>query len=216
MDFLTPNIYGMLEKGIPMRIEKMGRVFELPTLIIPVGSTVYRADAGGAKSPSNSVPAFFSNDQSITVYKRGNDRNVSKYRTTRDVRLFLMTIQSLKVLFAFHPDLTPDDKQYMMIYLQKQSEGAVLPIYPTGDRYLNRTIANIVCRLGFDGWIVQPFVEGKSGMLNYSMLRDNILPYKPEVMICRWTECMERIFDGGKKLTRRQKGTRRSRGTRGT
>lgn len=213
MDFKTPAVYSGFQSGEPMVVERMGRTFEMPTLVVPEGSTVYRADAGGAKSPSNVVPAFFSNDTSITVYKRGNEGNVSKYRTTRNMRLFAMTIASLKTLFAFHPELTVEDKEYLRLYLSEQSKGAVFPIYPTrdADRYLNRKIANIICRLGVDGWIVQPFnPDAKTGMLNYSMVRGTA-PYKPEIMVCKWTECMERVLEGGKKLTRRLRRSRRSR-----
>jgi hypothetical protein len=218
-DFTGPNVYFTFTPGEPVRIEKMGRTFEVPTLVVPVGSIVYRADAGGAKAPADVVPAFFSNDTSITVYKRGNEANVSKYRVTRDMRLFVMTVQSLKTIFAFHPELTAEDKEYMKLYLSKQAEGAVMPIYPTPDRYLNRTIANIICRLGVDGWIVQPYdAEKKTGMKNYSMAREKvlktepILPYKPEIMVCRWTDCMERIVEGGrKKLTRRNRTRRQLR-----
>jgi hypothetical protein len=186
MDFRSPANYATLEAGEPLRIEKLGRVFEWPTLIVPEGSIVYRADMGGAKSPSANVPAFFSNDESITVYKRGNEANVSKYRTTRDVRLFVMTVKSLKTLFALHPELTAEDKEYMRVYLlqtltekqkellkQQSVENAVMPIYPTRDqhRYLNRAIAAIICRLGVDGWIVQSYEKGKTGMRNFSMIR---------------------------------------------
>ncbi len=214
IDFRSPANYADLEAGEPLRIEKLGRVFDWPALIVPKGSIVYRADMGGAKSPSANVPAFFSNNASITVYKRGNEANVSKYRATRDMRLFIMTVQSLKTLFAFHPELTAEDKEYMKLYLQKQSENAVLPIYPTRDQhiYLNRAIAAIICRLGVDGWIVQPYEKGKSGMRNYSLMRP-IADYKPEFMLCKWTECMERIESGGKRRTRkklRRRNTRRN------
>jgi hypothetical protein len=217
MDFRTPANYGDLQAGESLKLEKLGRVFEWPTLIVPEGSIVYRADMGGAKSPSANVPAFFSNDESITVYKRGNEGNVSKYRTTRDVRLFVMTVKSLKTLFAFHPELTEEDKEYMKIYLlqtlpEKQKEylkhqsveNAVMPIYPTGNqyKYLNRAIAAIICRLGVDGWIVQPYEKGKTGMRNFSMIRP-IGIYKPEFLICKWTDCMERITGGGKRGTRK-------------
>lgn len=207
-DFRAPDVYFTFSPGEPIKVEKLGRVFELPTLVVPEGSTVYRADATGAQSPSNAVPAFFSNNTSITVYKRGKEENVSKYRTIRDMRLFQMSIQNLKTLYAVHPSLTSEDKEFLKLYLSKQAEGAVLPIYPTKDRYLNRSIANIVCRLGVDGWIVQPYQAGLSGMLDYSIVRRNIKPYTPEIMVCKWTDCMARITEGGKKRTRRTRGKR--------
>lgn len=210
-DFRSPNVYFTFSLGEPIVMEKMGRIFELPTLVVPKGSIVYRADATGAQNPSDAVPAFFSNNTSITVYKRGKEENVSKYRTTRDLRLFQMNIQNLKTLFVVHPALTSEDKQFLKLYLSKQAEGAVLPIFPTKDRYLNRTIANIICRLGVDGWIVQPFREGASGMLDYSMVRRNIKPYTPEIMVCKWTDCMARISEGGKTRRTRRKRTLRKR-----
>ncbi len=206
VNFRTPANYGMLTPGESLTFEnkQLSRVFELPTLIIPTGSIVYRADAGGAKSPSNAVPAFFSNDESITVYKRGKEENVSKYRTTRNVRLFVMTVPSLRLLSTFYPELTPEDKSYFKTYLQKHAENAVLPIFPTRDQhgYLNRAIAAILCRLGVDGWIVQPYEKGKTGMRNYSLMRP-MADYKPEFMVCKWTDCMERILEGGRVGTRR-------------
>jgi hypothetical protein len=202
-DFRVPDVYFIMKQGEPILIVKLGRQFEIPTRIVPEGSIVYRADAGGAKSPSANVPAFFSNNTSITVYKRGDEKNVSKYRTTKAMRLFEMTIQNLKTLYAFHPSLTSEDKDFLKLYLSKQTEGAVLPIYPTKDRYLNRTIANLVCRLGVDGWIVQPYQAGTSGMLDYSIVRRNIKPYTPEIMVCKWTDCMVRVTEGGKKRSTR-------------
>ncbi len=230
MNFRTHANYGTLEAGEPLRIEKMGRVFEWQTLIVPQGSTVYRADMGGAKSPSNAVPAFFSNNTSISVYKRGNEANVSKYKTTRDIRLFVMTVQALKTLLVIHPDLTPEDKeylklymiihpeltskdnQYLKLYLKEQPQNAVMPIYPLKNQhgYLNRAIAAIICRLGVDGWIVQPYKKGEAGMRNFSLIRP-IADYKPEFLVCKWTDCMERITTGGKtrKSTRRLRKTRK-------
>ncbi len=212
MNFRTHANYGTLEAGEPLRIEKMGRVFEWQTLIVPQGSTVYRADMGGAKSPSNAVPAFFSNNTSISVYKRGNEANVSKYKTTRDIRLFVMTVQALKTLLVIHPELTAEDKEYLKLYLKEQSQNAVMPIYPLKNQhgYLNRAIASIICRLGVDGWIVQPYKKGEAGMRNYSLIRP-IADYKPEFLVCKWTDCMERITTGGKtrKSTRRLRKTRK-------
>ncbi len=212
MNFRTHANYGTLEAGEPLRIEKMGRVFEWQTLIVPQGSTVYRADMGGAKSPSNAVPAFFSNNTSISVYKRGNEANVSKYKTTRDIRLFVMTVQALKTLLVIHPELTAEDKEYLKLYLKEQAQNAVMPIYPLKNQhgYLNRAIAAIICRLGVDGWIVQPYKKGEAGMRNYSLIRP-IADYKPEFLVCKWTDCMERITTGGKtrKSTRRLRKTRK-------
>ncbi len=74
----------------------------------------------------------------------------------------------------------------------------VLPTIPLGraDKnghipYLNREIARIVCKAGFDGWVVCPFNPAKKrGLVQYSMIH-GVVQYSPEIMLCKWSQFMD-------------------------
>jgi hypothetical protein len=60
--------------------------------------------------------------------------------------------------------------------------------------YLNRRMAEIICRLGFDGWVVKPYdIDRKTGLIQLSLTllasgEDPLIEYTPEVMLCGWKE----------------------------
>ena len=64
--------------------------------------------------------------------------------------------------------------------------------------YLNRRMAEIVCRLGFDGWVVKPFdPKRRAGLIQISIyieggvLKTRKVPYTPEIMLCKWKDIMD-------------------------
>jgi hypothetical protein len=210
--FEGPESFEHLKKGEPLTFESDGNRIQLPTVIIPAGATFHRADHEGAKEPSADIPAFFGNRKSIAPYARGiGERAYSSYRVTNPMRLFEMTMNSVYDLY-FHPDLSEDEKEWIQLYLNPEI-GAVIPAVPTGPKgptghlpYLNREITNIVCRLGFDGWIVFPFApEKKQGLIQFSLVEKKRFPYSPEIMVCKWKDHMERVVRGGSRKTRKRR-----------
>jgi hypothetical protein len=204
---------------------KASMYYPLPTIEIPVNTIFHRADWEGIKLPSTNVPAFFGNRESINIYTRGKGNSVvSSYRTKTPLVLFNMNPISL-IWLSKIPQLTEDEKNYMKQYFIREGELAfVIPTIPfpsealqqnykqkkeRGEEaylpYLNRLIAGILCRLGFDGWIVRPYNPEKGdGLLQYSMVRNEVFPYSPEIMVCNWNTKMEAVKRGGR-FTRKQK-----------
>ena len=204
---------------------KASMYYPLPTIEIPANTMFHRADWEGIKVPSANVPAFFGNRESITIYTRGKGNSVvSSYRTKTPLVLFNMNPISLIKLSKI-PQLTEEEKHYMKQYFIRDGDLAfVVPTIPfpsealqqtykqkkeRGEEvylpYLNRMIAGILCRLGFDGWIVLPYTPEKGeGLLQYSMVRNEVFPYSPEIMVCNWNIKMEAVKRDGR-FTRKNK-----------
>lgn len=204
---------------------KASMYYPLSTIKIPANTTFHRADWEGIKLPSTNVPAFFGNRESITIYTRGKGNSViSSYRVKSPLYLFTMNPINLIKLSKL-PQLTAEEKDYMKQYFIREGDLAfVVPTKPfpseallqnyqekkaRGEEafipYLNRMIAGILCRLGFDGWIVLPYNPEKGeGLLQYSQMRNEIFPYSPEIMVCNWNTKMEAVKKGGR-YTRKNK-----------
>ncbi len=204
---------------------KASMYYPLPTIEIPANTVFHRADWEGVRLPSTDVPAFFGNRESINVYTRGKGNSViSSYRVKSPLVLFNMNPVSL-ILLSKLPQLTDEEKQYMKQYFVREGDLAyVIPTIPfpsetllknykekkeRGEEvyipYLNRMIAGILCRLGFDGWIVLPYNPRKGeGLLQYSIVRNDLSEYTPELMVCNWATKMEPVKRGGR-FTRKQK-----------
>jgi hypothetical protein len=178
----------------------------LPTIVLPVGSVIYRADHAGAKQPSGEVPAFFTNRGSTRAYRRKAKGTLSSYVTTKEARLFDLNLNSL---FDLRPYITKaKDREMFENYLMKVGgQWTVNPSYFTPrdlaeyqakkvafPNYLNRRMAEFICGLGFDGWVVKPYDFGKkTGLIQLSLAllamgEDPLIEYTPEVMLCGWKE----------------------------
>jgi hypothetical protein len=187
---------------------KKGRGPKLPTIVLPVGSVIYRADHAGAKEPSTEVPAFFTNRGSTRAYRRNMSGTLSSYVVTKEARLFDMTIHSLSKLKKY---LTTEKEHEVFdnYFVKVGKVPAVNPSYFTPDdlieyqtkkvaypNYLNRRMAEIICRIGFDGWVVKPITDDlETGLIQLSIARmmagvNPLAEYTPEVMLCNWKEHM--------------------------
>ena len=55
-------------------------------------------------------------------------------------------------------------------------------------------MAELICGLGFDGWVVKPYdFDKKTGLIQLSLAllaagEDPLVEYTPEVMLCGWKE----------------------------
>ncbi len=203
MNFTNPDLYETLQEGEPLTYEFHGKTFSLPTIVVPEGSQLYRGDYKGPTTPANTVPAFFANRTSALVYTRTlKNAGLTSYTVKRPIRLLHLNLNSAKD-FYFHPRVSEEDRSYIRMWY-KADIPAVVPVLPLGKPdaeghmpYLNRRIAEIVCRMGLDGWIVLPWNPAKRrGLLDFSILRKQTREYTPEVMLCRWKECMTQTGGG--------------------
>jgi hypothetical protein len=179
----------------------------LPTVLLPVGAELYRADHAGAKEPGAEVPAFFTNRGSTGAYTRGKTGTLSSYVVKKEARLFDLNLNSILPLVP----LLDDDEVEVIMHWFNHEDTYVNPSgftpknladYRSGTskypNYLNRRMANIICKLGFDGWIVKPFdIKKRTGLeqLSYYVdgksLKTRIVPYAPEIMLCKWKDTMD-------------------------
>ncbi len=204
-----------------------GEPIAYPIVEVPVGTVVHRADRKGATTPSAEMPAFFGNRQSISVYAgTAGDAAYSSYKVTKPIRLLNWNFNSVRDLMVHH-DLQDDEFELLQKYLNLE-DLYVNPIQilsrknitSTHVDYLNKKIARIVCRLGFDGWIVKPFApEKREGLIQWVPSRKARAPYAAEMMMCKWSDFMERLPEavkGGRSRSRKTRKThiRRRRTTR--
>ena len=250
--FEDPSIYDMFE----VTMEET-----MPVVYLPVGAKVFRADREGIVEPSTNVPAFFGNKASIAPYSKpfpGKkakplSETLSAFRVKKTPRLFHMSLESLVYLGGMIErklDIaeSEDEEEFLKYALETLGlyfnfeAGCVIPSlqikrskWSKGDKkfrhYLNRAMAEIVCQLGFDGWIVKPLdFDKKQGLIQASLIipaeisvktrtplpelikdpdvlsiRGVRVPYAPEVMLCNWKEFMEPAsMTGGRRQTRRK------------
>ena len=150
--------------------------FNVPVCMLPAGSIIHRYDKEGARDPSKNVPIFFGNKQSVKHYSgksKPEEINAtrSSYRLVRPARLFHATMNSLRALKQ--AQLDDEEVEFFENY---QLEGAIVPAVPYGTlremaagtrpKAFNRRFAELICRLGFDGYVVKPFnVEKRQGLI---------------------------------------------------
>jgi len=214
----------------------------LPTVILTKGTSWFRADRTGATVPSADVPAFFTTKELLGPYKGtiGNAA-ISSYTVDKEAKLFDLTFNSLAALHN-HPELTDEERELIEEWFKIDNSPPYLFVSSlraedVGKRgeylnYANRRAANLICRLGFDGWIVKPFdPKRRTGVLQISVARvisliqqlgeeiplleaiplmakhfpdEVIVGYPAEIMLCNWDKFMSRHQQGGsRRKTRR-------------
>ena len=149
-----------------------------PICTLPEGSIIHRFDKEGAKDPSKNVPIFFGNKKSVSFYsgKKSDDEinaTRSSYRIKRPVRLLHMNAESIGKIQQL--DITLEEMEFIQVYFRMgyvaNSAGKnvetplIVPAMPYGtiaeirsqtyEKTFNRRFAEIVCRLGFDGWVIK-------------------------------------------------------------
>lgn len=230
--FENPGVYDLFEEAD----------ISVPVIYLPVGAKVFRADRTGKVKLSKEVPAFFGNRETIAPYakRRNGEVNLPESKTHRaflvkkSPRLFHMNLNSLFSLDAMIYELLQKEKDkrkkeflaYSLYLLREYLDKEDLVVYPSklletpkkGEhiKYLNREIANIICKFGYDGWIVKPYDPEKRQGLEQPITRVKdgapvkvIVPYPPEIMLCKWNEFIEELpsLEGGSR--KRARKTRR-------
>jgi hypothetical protein len=198
----------------------------LPTILLPRGVHLYRTDEKNA-SLSETVPNFFSNIYTAHLYQgRRTNEEITEYQVKEAAVLLdlnIETIQKLQVLFEsalLQLKTKPVTSQTLkeiqwhekslkifQLYLAREENG-VYPTIPASmyrhispenstAQYLNRDVANILCAMGFDGWIVMPYNSTKGeGLLEYSLRhngKSKFVEYYPEVMLCNHIQHLKKI-----------------------
>ncbi len=202
--FKTRKVADIINKTY-FTYNKPSKVFEikleLPSLIIPKGTRVHRADHAGAQIPSADMPAFFGNIESIGIYSRDNPNAFSHYTFSKDCDLMILDFSSLQKLLQFY--MFNDENTQVLLAYFNQVEGYVNPVgfmrenleaylksnkkYPA--KYLNRRMAEIICSLDIPGWIVEPYnPKKKKGLIQLHPRLKEKMPYAPEFMLCNWSE----------------------------
>lgn len=149
----------------------------VPVCILPAGSIIHRYDKEGAHDPSKNVPIFFGNKTSVKFYSgksKPEEINATRtsFRLVRPARLFHMNMNSLEKLIR----AKLDDEELEFILNYRMKDGVILPALPYGtvreigsatrQKAFNRRFAELICRLGFDGYVVKPFsIEKRQGMI---------------------------------------------------
>jgi hypothetical protein len=200
----TTNIKKIVSR-LGFEHDKEGKIFKMKTSFkcyrIPKGTRVHRADHAGAQTPNNAMPAFFGNMESVGLYSRGNPGAFTHYTFSKDCEIVILDFEFLKKM-KYHPAMEEEDFEVLGAYFDSD-EGYVRPIgfmpenlvaytrsnkkYPP--KYLNRRMAELVCKLGFPGWMVLPFnVPKRQGLIQIHPRLQERLAYAPEIMLCTWTD----------------------------
>ncbi len=173
------------------------------TRTVPKQLVVFR---GGQEAPSASVPAFFGDRTTIDKYLRNKPENLWTFRFVERPRLFELSYPNLIKLFDEDARLTDLERSALDAYLVV-SETSMPYVWPVtflsaadkaANLYLNRRILNIVCRLGFDGWIVMPdsLVQKNIDLAHFretEEIRYALTVYEPEIALCEWTSFLELV-----------------------
>jgi len=186
-------------------IEQPGRNDYLVVTLLE-GLQMFRGDHKGKKIPSGKVPVFFADAMSAYIYTRGDSKKLSAYVVKRAPKLFVLSYKNILKLID-ETRLEEDETAALEQFLQVDVDQKIPFIVPVGflkkedatgehPLYLNRRILNIVCRLGYDGWIAMPdtLVQRNMDTKYYQetgQLRFKLNPYNPEIAICNWATFMD-------------------------
>lgn len=188
------------DKKIIMPTQKNGEAYS--TYTVREGTQIFRGDHDSKKLPSTAVPAYFTDIISATIYTRGDPDKLSGYTVIKQPNLFHLSYQNLITLFDEDKRLTEEERESLNIYLQVSEESPphIIPVFfmkpenAKGEHklYLNRRILNIICRLGYDGWVALPetLLQRNMDAAHYKVtgeIRYKLNPYNPEIAICNWT-----------------------------
>ena len=197
-DFINPNYV----------IEQPGRN-DYMVVTLMEGLQMFRGDHVGKKIPSGKVPVFFADAMSAYIYTRGDSKKLSAYVVKTQPKLFVLSYKNILKLIDDETHLEEEEKAALEQFLQVDVDRKIPYIVPVGflkkedalgdhKLYLNRRILNIVCRLGYDGWIAMPdtLVQRNMDARHYKEtgeLRFKLNPYNPEIAICNWATFLDAV-----------------------
>ena len=165
------------------------------------GTLLFRGDHEQKMIPAKEVPIFFSDAVSALIYTRGQPDYLSAYKIKKQPTLFQLSYANLTQLLLNDKRLTDEEHHALNKYLEisKHVPPHIIPVQflkkenaeGVHKLYLNRRILNIICRLGYDGWIALPdtLLQRNMDTEYYKMtgkLRYKLNIYNPEIAICKW------------------------------
>lgn len=178
---------------------------EYELLALKKGGLWYHGSRTNA--PSTAVPAFFSDLSGASIYAGHNRKKIATYRVKEKARLFVLSYKNLATMLD-DPRLTEEEVLTLDRYLQIQERGPpyIIPIdflkreNIEGEHklYLNRRMANLICRLGYDGWIAFPGTLlqraiDKLHLQETGKIRFYLADYNLELMLCKWNLFLEPV-----------------------
>ena len=134
------------------------------TATFNIGISIYRGDKYIKKQRihTETVPVFFSDKKYALVYTPDRDPYyLTKFIFKTQPNLFVLSYENLDLL---KKDTRLTDEEHAALNLYYTHNSSIQYIWPVGflhvedikqkhHLYLNRRITNLICRLGFDGWV---------------------------------------------------------------
>jgi hypothetical protein len=197
------------QDGVLIPVAKNSRTNKYGYDIVKLRKNVCLYRGGIRASPD--VPAFFGPLPTALTYSRGNDTTVYGYVIKKEPRLFVLSYRNLIKLFDEDTRLTPVEKVALDNYLvvSETAPPYVVPVaflfpedLPSPDRpngmILNRRILNLICRLGYDGWVVRPRTLIQRNLdTAYKQAtgkdRFEFNMYRGEITLCSWGDFAQEI-----------------------
>jgi len=171
-DFLNTNII------IPLKYN---------TFTIKKGTMIFRGDYEQKKPISKDLPAFFSDIITATIFTRGHWEYLYGFIVIRQPRLFHL---SYKNLYKLKNDKSLSEEEFKA--LDRYLGPFINPIdflkpEDAPKLYLNRRILQIICRLGYDGWLAYPdsLKQSLQGRKSF---------YNPEIALCDWPKFLNQAI----------------------
>lgn len=187
LTFVNSSDYGRLKSGDHFLIIKnrSGEDIKLPVLILPEGSQLHRYDKEKKGLPSTEIPLFLGDEATYRIYagKGKTAEEIDKSKTSfvvkkdKEIKLLELNINSLESLKKFFEG---DDYKFLSEYfIMLDGHLGIFPSIPYGkigeiaegditeySYTFNRRFAEIICKLGFDGWVIKPYNEEKGEGIN--------------------------------------------------
>jgi hypothetical protein len=178
------------------------------TYTIKQGVKVFRGESAAGKIPSTQFPAFFSDIISASIYTRGVKENLNIYEVIKQPNLFHLSYENLISLFDNDKRLSEEERNALDNYVQVSDENPpyIIPVMflkkenAAGEfpLYLNRRIINLICRLGYDGWVALPETLLQRNLDSAHYKKTGIMTFKlnfysPEIALCKWDNFLKAV-----------------------
>lgn len=177
-DFLNTDII------IPVKTDAKYDIYT-----IKIGLIIFRGDFEKKTLINKNIPAFFSDIITATIFTRGNSKYLYGFKVKKQPILFHLSYKNL-INLKKDKRLREKELEALNKYLQYSFINPIdfLNLEDAPKLYLNRLILNIVCRLGYDGWLVYP--ESLKQRL-YNGVNYKYSFYSPEITLCKWSNFLD-------------------------
>ena len=165
------------------------------------------------------IPTWYSDAHIASAYTKNRSENCWAYELIRDVKLIDLTnIENIKLIYNLQ-NITPEQKKiisistgYMLTHIPKNiltpckyqdtiknpedlyfcAVGFINHVDQSTQKYINSRLAEIICTLGFDGWIITPNSKIQDAFDTTSNIVYEVLLCKPnKTLKPTQTQCLE-------------------------